>query len=296
MYPLPFLHFVRLLIVQLPFLHFLTLMRYNLNIMKTQFYKLSGNLVDSPAQLKALGHLIASAQAQGDRVIVVHGGGKQVNALSKALDVPVTQIQGRRVTDARTIEVLTHTIAGSVNLNIVSALRSVDVRAMGLTGVDANITTASRRPPLPINGVPTDFGLVAELDSVDVSSLSILLDHGIVPVIGCLTWSPDHGILNINADTFANRIALAANADALTLLMEPDQVWGADGTPLGTLSEQECEVGIREGWISEGMLPKLSAGFSALSAGIRSVVLGSPTGLLTGKSTTLTRVEGDVHG
>ncbi len=262
----------------------------------TQIYKLSGNLVDSPAQLKALGQLIASAQAQGDRMIVVHGGGKQVNALSKALDVPVTQIQGRRVTDARTIEVLTHTIAGSVNLNIVSALRSADVRAMGLTGVDANITTASRRPPLPINGVPTDFGLVAELDSVDFSSLSILLDHGIVPVIGCLTWSADHGILNINADTFANRIALAANADALTLLMEPDQVWSSDGAPLSSLSELECEVGIREGWISEGMLPKLSAGFSALSAGIRSVVLGSPTGLLTGKSTTLTRVEGDIHG
>ena len=256
----------------------------------TQIYKLSGNLVDSPAQLKALGQLIASGQAQGDRVIVVHGGGKQVNALSKALDVPVTQIQGRRVTDARTIEILTHTIAGSVNLNIVSALRSVDVRAMGLTGVDANITTASRRPPLPINGVPTDFGLVAELDSVEVSSLNILLDHGIVPVIGCLTWSVDHGILNMNADTFANRIALAANADDLTLLKEPDQVWGADGAPFGTLSELECEMGIREGWISEGMLPKLSAGFSALSAGIRSVVLGSPTGLLAGLSTTLTRV------
>jgi acetylglutamate kinase len=260
--------------------------------MKTQIFKLSGNLVDSDASLRALGQLIASAQALGERVIVVHGGGKQVNALSKALDVPVTQIQGRRVTDAQTIEILTHTIAGSVNLNIVSALRSAGVRAMGITGVDAHITTASRRAPLPINGVPTDFGLVAELDSVDVSSLNILLDHGIVPVIGCLTWSPDHGILNINADTFANRIALAANADALTLLMEPDQVWGADGAPLSTLSETECEVGIREGWISEGMLPKLSAGFSALSAGIRSVVLGSPTGLQTGTSTTLIRQEG----
>jgi acetylglutamate kinase len=255
----------------------------------TQIFKLSGNLVDSGEQLRALSQLIASAQAQGYRVIVVHGGGKQINALSKALGVPVTQIQGRRVTDADTIDILAHTIAGSVNLNIVSVLRSVGLQAMGLTGVDANITTATRRPPIPINGTPTDFGLVGELEDVDVSVINLLLDNEIVPVIGCLTWSAEQGVLNINADTFANRLALAANADSMTMLMEPDQVWGQSGTPLSSLSEIECAVGIQEGWISEGMIPKLSAGFSALSAGIRSVVLGSPIGLLAGKSTILTR-------
>lgn len=249
--------------------------------------KISGSLTDHPQQLDAISSLVVQLSAHGDRVCVIHGGGKQINELSHRLGISPVQIEGRRVTDSSTLEVLKYTVGGAVNKNIVQNLRTYGIKAMGMTGADAHLTTAHRRAPLNINGTEIDFGLVGEIDSVDISILEQLTGSDVVPVIGCLTWSPYDGILNINADTFANSIAVALKASKMIILMEPESVRGADGTSIGKLSHSDFQTGKSEGWITEGMVPKLKTAFEALKGGVPIVRIGNPMGILEQKFTQL---------
>ncbi|MEN9840096.1 MAG: acetylglutamate kinase, partial [Bacteroidota bacterium] len=138
-----------------------------------------------------------------------------------------------------------------------------------------------------IDGVETDFQLVGELDSVNPSILHTLISAGVVPVIACLTWSDEHGYLNINADTFAIAIANALSADELVFLMEPEAVLDAQKSPISRLTKTDFLDGVSQGWITDGMRPKLETGFNALESGIKSVTLTNPAGLAAQKGTTL---------
>lgn len=246
--------------------------------------KLSGSLSDDPSSLDLVCRFILE---QNSQVIVVHGGGKQINDMCQQLGIPVLQVAGRRVTTPETLDVLLKTVGGSLNRGLVSDLRSRGINAVGLTGADGGLTTSHKRPPLVIDGLETDFQLVGELDAVNPHVIQILMASGFVPVIGCLTWSSDHGYLNINADTFAISIASALQAEELVFLMEPEAVLDADKKPISHLKTSDFLDGVKQGWIKDGMRPKLETGFKALESGIKSVKLTNPAGLAAQKGTTL---------
>lgn len=249
--------------------------------------KISGNVADEPAELAAVAQWVARHSASGQPVVLVHGGGRQINRTIERMGLPVTMVEGRRVTDAETLEALTGVLGGLVNKHIVSVFRGQGIRAVGLTGVDGNLTTSHKRPPLQIKGEAVDFGLVGEIDSVDPSLLQTLLDGGMVPVVGCLTWSEAEGVLNINADTFANRLAVALGGKRLVAVMDVGAVLDAGRKPLTTLTHYEFHHGVQAGWIKDGMIPKLTTAFKSLDAGLESVLLTNAAGLLAGTGTEL---------
>lgn len=256
--------------------------------MESVVVKISGGLTDDPQSVTHLISYVKNAHERGVAVVLIHGGGKQVNALSAKLGLEVEQIAGRRITSPDSLDVLLYTVGGHINRTLVSELRKSGINAAGLTGADAGLTTAHRRAPLRINDKDIDFQLVGEIDEVDPTILKLLIESGIVPVIGCLTWSKEHGILNINADTFSIMLASALGCKELIMLMEPQALLNAKGAPLDAVTHSEYEKGIDEGWIKDGMIPKLHTGFLALNKGISSVRLTNPSGLAVGKGTLLT--------
>lgn len=247
--------------------------------------KLSGGLSDDPDALDR----IADHIRQADRpVILVHGGGRQTNALCEKLSVPVRQVAGRRITDAATMQVLLQTVGGSVNRGLVSDLLSRGIDAIGLTGADGGLIIGRKRAPLAIDGSVVDFGLVADIDFIRTDLLDTLMLAGLTPVIACLAWSSEHGHLNINADTLAVSIAAAMSASRLTFLMEPEALMDADNTPMPVVSPEGFEAGVKQGWISGGMRPKLETAFKAAAKGIPDVRLANPAGLSSGGGTRVT--------
>lgn len=254
--------------------------------MEYQVLKISGGLTDDVLQMNALAQTVKQLIAEGKMPVIVHGGGKQINALSAKLDVEVRQVEGRRITSQDDLEVLLYTVGGAVNRGLVSLLRGVGIRSVGLTGIDAHLTTAHRRAPLTIHGQEVDFGLVGEMDTVDPEIIHHLAQKGIVCVLGCLTWSANEGPLNINADTFAIGLAEALRAQTLVFFMEPEALWDANKQSLPSISEKGFQEGVSAGWIKDGMIPKLQTGFKALKkVPNMKVKMTNPVGLLQGKGT-----------
>jgi acetylglutamate kinase len=253
--------------------------------MSTILVKLSGNIIADTNALGKLTEYIHERRSNGDQAVLVHGGGRQINELSRRLDLPVHQVAGRRVTDESAREVLLYTVGGKANRELVAFLRSNDISSVGISGVDGELTTAFRRPPLDIDGEPVDFGLVGEMESVDRTLIEHLLKGGYVPVIGCLTWSPEDGILNINADTFSIRIALALQVGELIMLMDPPAVLDGKGKPVPGMHRTDWQRGLQEGWITDGMKPKLQTAFEALDKGVASVILANADTLAAGGGT-----------
>ncbi|MBP3191636.1 acetylglutamate kinase [Natronogracilivirga saccharolytica] len=249
--------------------------------------KISGNVV---ADFNALGNLceyVKKRKGEGLRIVMIHGGGRQISELSQRTDVPVRQVAGRRITDEATREILLYTVGGRANREIVAFLRRNDIPSVGISGIDGGLTTAHRRPPMDIDGNPVDFGLVGEIDSVDTKLLEHLTDGGFLPVVGCLTYSEDDGILNINADTFAIRISLALQVRELVMLMDPPAVLDARKKPIDTMNRRDWQRGLEEGWITDGMKPKLLTAFEALDNGVQSVLLTNAGTLAAGGGTRL---------
>ncbi|MDI6402572.1 acetylglutamate kinase [Balneolaceae bacterium ANBcel3] len=254
---------------------------------ETLLIKLSGNVIADSNALNKLAEYIDARREKGYRIVITHGGGKQINALSKQLNLPVQQIAGRRVTDDHAREVLMYTVGGKANRDLVSFFRNKHIPAVGISGVDGELTKASRRPPLDIDGVPVDFGLVGEIEDVDGSLPELLIQNGYLPVIGCLTWSKEDGVLNVNADTFAIKIALALKVNELVMLMDPPAVLDADSHPVAEMNKEDWQRGLKEGWIKDGMKPKLLTAFEALDKGIPSVRLTNADTLAAGGGTRL---------
>ncbi|MES1240034.1 MAG: acetylglutamate kinase [Acidobacteriota bacterium] len=222
----------------------------------------------------------------GIRVVLVHGGGSESTALARALGAEARFVEGRRVTDAQALAVATMVLNGSVNTRILAACRRLGLPAVGLSGVDAGLVQARKRPPVEIGGERVDYGFVGDVVSVSPGVLSTLLDAGIVPVVSPLSAADDGTVLNINADTVASALATGLRAEKLILLTGAAGILERAEDP-GSLVSYTDLAGLRrlreQGCLTRGMLPKASAIESAILGGVRRVHIvgaGLPDSLL----------------
>src|SRR3954470_24132574 len=235
---------------------------------KTFVVKFSGKVTEDHARLISLSEELALLHQVGIRVCVIHGGGKQLSDLAKKLGVEQTIIEGRRVTDDDTLEMAKMIFAGKINTDILAALRLRGIHAVGLSGVDGNIVHAERRPPKEVvdrqtgESAQVDFGHVGDILQIDSSLLTVLLDHGYLPVISSLGADSEGKVFNINADTIASEIAVQLGAEKLVLLSDVDGICleaGSPETKLSKLNADEAADLIKTGAASGGMIPKLQS-------------------------------------
>lgn len=185
---------------------------------KTFVIKAGGAVFGDAEATRALIEQIAILHYFGVRVVFVHGGGPQLSELTEALGVPTRMVQGRRVTDQRSIDVTAMVLNGLINTRVLGICRDLNIDAVGVSGVDAGLVTAHRRPAVKMdNGETVDFGFVGDIDSVDTTVLRKLLDNGLMPVVSPLSADAGGTLLNINADTVAAAIGAALSAEKLIL-------------------------------------------------------------------------------
>jgi acetylglutamate kinase len=246
---------------------------------KTFVVKFSGKVTEDHDTLISLCEELALLHQVGIRVCVIHGGGKQLTELAKKMGVEQTIIEGRRVTDDETLEMAKMIFAGKINTDILAALRNRGVHAVGLSGIDGNIVHAARRPPREVvdretgESAQVDFGHVGDIIEIDSSLLTVLLDHGYLPVISSLGADSEGKVFNINADTIAAEIAVQLQAEKLVLLSDVDGIYMRAGDPetkLSRLSASEAAELIKTGAASGGMIPKLQGIVDLLNRGVKS--------------------------
>ena len=251
--------------------------------------KIGGNVIDNEASLQNFCRDFASLQGPK---ILVHGGGVMASRMQEQLGVPVQMIEGRRVTDAETIRIVTMVYAGWASKHIAASLQSFGCNAMGLAGCDASVIRASRRAPkLLSDGCTTvDYGLVGDVtkESVNAPLLQALLREGITPVLCAISHDGKGKLLNTNADTIAASVAGALGAQ-LVYCFEKDGVLLDKNDPDSVIKRIDTEYYAKlkaEGKISDGMIPKLDNAFSALRAGAVSVSIRNASALLDAQAGT----------
>ncbi len=246
---------------------------------KTFVVKFSGKVTEDKENLASLCEELALLHQVGIRLVVVHGGGKQLNELAQRMGVAQTIINGRRVTDDETLELAKMTFAGKINTEILAALRRRGVEAVGLSGVDGNIVHAERRPPKEVLNRETgareavDFGHVGDVLEINDRLLCVLLDQNYLPVVSSLGADDEGQIFNINADTIATEIAVRLEAEKLVLLSDVAGIYldaGKPETQISRLTINEAEELIESGKATGGMIPKLQNLISLLKRGVKS--------------------------
>ncbi len=246
---------------------------------QTFVVKLSGKVTEDQGNLTSLAEELALLHQVGIRICVIHGGGKQLSDLANKLGIEQTIIEGRRVTDDATLEMAKMIFAGKINTDILASLRHRGIEAVGLSGVDGNIVKAARRPPKEILNRATgmrdkvDFGHVGDVVRINARLLTVLLDHGYLPVISSLGADDEGMVFNINADTIAAEIAVQLQAEKLILLSDVDGIYltaGDSGTKLSRLTAAEAGELISSGAASGGMIPKLQSITVLLERGVHS--------------------------
>jgi len=239
--------------------------------------KLGGDIAEQDAVLHMFCEEVALLVRVGIHVVMIHGGGKQATDLSEKLGIEPKIINGRRVTDDRTLDVVKMVFAGQINTEILASMRKAGIAAVGLSGVDGNIVHARRRPPKMMKNDATgkeelvDFGHVGDIDRVDVKLLRTLLQADFVPVIASLGADDQGNVFNINADTVASTIAGELETEKLILASDIDGILRGDRTIISRASVAEIEGLIRDGVIRGGMIPKAQSCIEALADGVRSV-------------------------
>ena len=244
-----------------------------LRIFKNKVFviKAGGDAFVSNETTRALLEQIGILHQVGIRVVLVHGGGPQSTALAKRLGLETELIEGRRVTDAQTLEVSTMVLNGEINTRIVAVCRALGIPAIGLSGVDGGLIKATKRPPVQVGGETVDYGFVGDILGLDTSVLVKQLDNDLVPIVSPLS-SDDHGtLLNINADTVAAMIACDLKAEKFVMATGAPGILDSLDDPRSLISYVD-RAGLRrlrdEGKISGGMLPKATAIERALSGGV----------------------------
>ncbi len=255
---------------------------------KTFVIKAGGGVFGDPALTHSLIEQISILHYMGVRVVMVHGGGPQVTEVAEAMGVKSQMVQGRRVTDEKSIEVTAMVLNGLINTRILAICRELDVRAVGISGVDAGLVQAHKRQPVKLEGSSelVDYGLVGDIDRIDTTAIRTLLDDGYLPVISPLS-ADEHGtLLNINADTVAAAIGAALSAEKLILCTGAPGILERLDDPGSLISYTDLE-GLQRlrdsGSISDGMLPKARAIENAIRGGVRRVHVvsySSPEGIL----------------
>ncbi|UII23654.1 acetylglutamate kinase [Fulvivirga ligni] len=250
---------------------------------KLTIVKIGGNVIDDPEMLQTV--LKEFGQLEGAKLLV-HGGGKIASDISKRLKIPTQMVDGRRITDAATLEVVTMVYGGLVNKNVIAILQSYGTDAIGLTGADANTIPANKRP---VNDI--DYGFVGDIDTshINTERLSYLIDGGLVPVFCALTHDNQGHLLNTNADTMASSLAIALSEGYDTELIYCFEKNGVlldvedDNTLIRELNYLHFQQLKDDGVIHQGMIPKLDNAFLAKRQGVNVTVkhalnLTSPLG------------------
>lgn len=250
--------------------------------------KIGGNIVDNESKLA---QFLSDLSSIEDRIILIHGGGKIATALADKMGVEQTMVNGRRITDASTLEIVTMVYAGLINKNIVAQLQSNGCNAIGLSGADGNTILSHKRTVALL-----DYGYVGDVDMVNTSVISALLQAGLVPVFSAITHDGKGQLLNTNADTVAQEIATAMAKEFKTTLIYSFEKEGVlldvddDASVIPHLSSDYYEELKAESKIFAGMIPKLDNAFSAVSRGIDGVIIGKAEKikeLTSGKTGTL---------
>ena len=255
---------------------------------KTFVVKAGGGVFADDAATRVLVEQIGILHYFGVRVVLVHGGGPQLSELSTALGVPTRMVEGRRVTDQRSIDATAMVLNGLINTRVLAICRDLDIDAVGISGVDAGLVRAHKRPPVKLasNGQLIDYGFVGDIDAVDTTVLRKLLDNGLMPVVSPLSADESGTLLNINADTVAAAIGAALAAEKLILCTGAAGILGdlADPGSLISYTDLRGLKRLREdGHLADGMLPKAKAIEDAIRGGVRRVHVVSyqaPEGIL----------------
>lgn len=254
---------------------------------KLSIVKIGGNIVDNPDALTAF---LADFNRLEGKKILVHGGGVMASKMAKELGVETQMVEGRRITDAETIKIVTMVYAGWINKSIVAALQNIDCNAIGLSGADANVIPSIRRSPQPI-----DFGFVGDPnpDKINADFITQLIESNITPVFCAITHDENGALLNTNADTIAYTVAAAMSKKyqaTLYFCFEKEGVLRDVDNPnsiIPMITKAEAESYKSEGVIAGGMIPKIDNSFKAIEEGVSEVVILHAGNLLKKKGTVL---------
>ena len=254
---------------------------------KLSIVKIGGNIVDNPDALTAF--LADFNRLEGEKILV-HGGGVMASKMAKELGVETQMVEGRRITDAETIKIVTMVYAGWINKSIVAALQNIDCNAIGLSGADANVIPSIRRSPQPI-----DFGFVGDPnpDKINADFITQLIESNITPVFCAITHDENGALLNTNADTIAYTVAAAMSKKyqaTLYFCFEKEGVLRDVDNPnsiIPMITKAEAESYKSEGVIAGGMIPKIDNSFKAIEEGVSEVVILHAGNLLKKKGTVL---------
>lgn len=251
---------------------------------KLTIVKVGGKIVEEEESLQ---QLLSDFSAIPGKKVLIHGGGRSATKMAAQLGIESKMVNGRRITDAEMLNVVTMVYGGLVNKTIVSRLQGEGVNALGLTGADMDIIRSHKRPVKDI-----DYGFVGDVETVNGELLADLIQKGIVPVIAPLTHDGKGHILNTNADTMAGETAkgLAQYFDVTLLfcfekkgvLKDPDD----DDSVIPYINEETFKQLVNEGVIQGGMIPKLENSFDAIHAGVSKVIITLSTAI-DGKSGTI---------
>jgi acetylglutamate kinase len=242
--------------------------------------KLGGELLEQPQDVQHVAEGIA-ALASRSALVVVHGGGREIDAALAAAGIPKQQVDGLRVTDARTLDVVVAVLAGAINTRLVAAVRKAGARPVGLTGADASVVTVRRAmPTASVAGPTVDLGLVGSPINNGAPKLVMdLLSRGYVPVVACLGATRQGEILNVNADTLASHLAIQLDAQRLIIAGGTAGVLDADGQTITRLTSRAAGQLIKTGTANKGMVAKLEACRAALRKGVGDVVIANGRGV-----------------
>ena len=252
---------------------------------KITVVKIGGNVIDDPAVLK---RFIADFAEMPGPKILVHGGGKVATRLAERLELKVQMVDGRRITDKGTLDVVTMVYAGLVNKQLVASLQAEGCNALGMSGADGNAVTARRRAPQPI-----DYGFVGDIEKVDSRLLGRLLEAGVTPVFCAIMHDGQGTLLNCNADSVASAVALGAAEIAPTdlvfcfekagVLRDPED----DTTLIREITAATYAPLKEDGTVNKGMIPKIENALKAIEKGVRSVTIKHSDNLLNDTGTVI---------
>lgn len=249
---------------------------------KLTIVKVGGAVVEDEQQLERL--LTHFRNIEGLKVLV-HGGGRRATKVAERLGIETHMVGGRRITDEPMLEVVTMVYGGLVNKQVVARLQQQGVNALGLTGADADVIRSHKRQLRMVDGSPVDFGFVGDVDQVDGTMLSRLLQAGITPVMAPLTHDGEGHILNTNADTIASETAKALapfydvtlifSFEKAGVLSNPDD----EASVIPLITHDDFERLKADGTISGGMLPKIENALAAVDSGVSRVVITLATAI-----------------
>lgn len=256
-----------------------------MSLNKLTIIKVGGKIVEEESSLKQLLHDFS--KIEGFKILV-HGGGRSATKIAERLGIESKMVDGRRITDSETLQVVTMVYGGLVNKNIVAGLQSLSVNALGLTGADMDIIRSDKRPVKDI-----DYGFVGDVKKVKADVLKLLIDQNIVPIIAPLSHDGQGNMLNTNADTIAAETAQAMSKYYDVSLVYCFEKKGVlmdehdEDSVIPQLDKVSYQKYVQEGIIQGGMLPKLENAFKSIEQGVCEVVITQASQIGKGKGTVI---------